>query len=591
MSLHLITGYAGKEHVTSADQGSFNAATLGNGEFALERGRQFEAQIISNNKVRVYDGDLMMQGRHIRLNEKTYEELDFENGSQGMKRTDLIAVRYTKDAVTGIEDAKMVVIKGTPSAGSPQEPALTKGDIINDGVLINEFALYSVSFHDLTIQAPVKLFTTVSTWESMQRQAEEGVEKAIEDFEKKADKTLEDLRNDFDTIVDFVKFQASTKISGNQYIPIGKLKSSGAGSGAVYGVLMDINVYTRLSSGGFGFSSICISMSNTGGKFSVYGNFDRNPQGFDVEAYLSDDGSYYDLYIRTNYGGTKGTISYYTNAPDDMSILVGTPTANQPAGVASGAFSLDAVPYITKAERDKWNGYESKIEAKAEVTTQNFDVYVSPTGNDISGDGSSAKPFQTISRALLEKAQKAGYHKCTVKVAAGDYSAATGLYLDAAIRAQNVYAEIQLQGDVTFASNGEFVMDIDNSTISVTGTDKVINLTGEAASGQIYVHNDGNITMYGPVVKFNGGGAGKGILATSGGIFSQAMGRTSMDNLEDAAEASINGRIYLESVFGGGNTNGFIASSGGQVAYGTSTMTSTNQTVTSKGGRVLTGAQ
>ena len=388
-----------------------------------------------------------------------------------------------------------------------------------------------------------------------------------------------------------ISFAASSGISGNQYIPIGRLKSSGAGNGAVYGILMDINVYTRIASGGFGFSNIRISMSNTGGNFTVYSNFDRNPQGFDIEAYLSDDGSFYDLYIRTNYGGTKGSISYYTNAPDDVSILVGTPTAAQPAGVSSGSFSLYSVPYITREERDKWNGYASEIAKKAEVTTQNFEVYVSPTGNDISGDGSSAKPFQTISRALLEKAEKAGYHKCTVKVAAGDYSNATGLYLDSAIRASNVYAEIQLQGDVTFKSNGEFVIDIDNSTISVTGTDKVINLTGSANSGQIYVHNDGNITMYGPVIKFNGGGAGKGILATSGGIFSQALGRTSMDNLEDAAEASVNGRIYLESVFGGGNTNGFVASSGGQIAYGTSTMTATNNTVTSKGGRILTGTQ
>lgn len=214
MSLHLVTGYAGKEHVTSADQGSFNAATLGNGQFALERGRQFEAQVISNNKVRVYDGDLMMQGRHIRLNEKTYEELDFENGSQGMKRTDLIAVRYTKDAVTGIEDAKMVVIKGTPSAGSPQEPALTKGDIINDGVLINEFALYSVSFHDLTIQTPVKLFNTVSTWESMQRQAEEGVRQAIDDFEREAEKSLNDIQNEFTNM----KNNLSTWVDGDTIV-------------------------------------------------------------------------------------------------------------------------------------------------------------------------------------------------------------------------------------------------------------------------------------------------------------------------------------------------------------------------------------
>lgn len=404
-------------------------------------------------------------------------------------------------------------------------------------------------------------------------------------------------------------FHAASGISGEQYIRIGSVKNSAAGNGAVYGFHFDGKIYSRLSVGGFGFVSVCLSIISTGGAFRIEGTVDNKPQAFDVVAYLSTDSSRYDLYIKTSYGGTKGQFSVYSNAAEHISISIGTGSATIPSGTLSGSMMdsitvgtvdvtdgisshmEDVVKHISQLERDNWNGYANKIAAKADVTTQNFDVYVSPTGNDISGDGSSAKPFQTISRALLEKAQKAGYHKCTVKVAAGDYSAATGLYLDAAIRAQNVYAEIQLQGDVTFSSNGEFVMDIDNSTISITGTDKVINLTGEAASGQIYVHNDGNITMYGPVIKFNGGGAGKGILATSGGIFSQAMGRTSMDNLEDAAEASINGRIYLESVFGSGNRNGFVASSGGQVAYGTSTMTATNPTVTSKGGRVLTGVQ
>ena len=77
-NLHLITGYAGEAHITSADQGSFNAALFGNGEFVLERGNQFAANIITNNQVRVLDGDLLMQGRHIRLEENTYVDLNFD---------------------------------------------------------------------------------------------------------------------------------------------------------------------------------------------------------------------------------------------------------------------------------------------------------------------------------------------------------------------------------------------------------------------------------------------------------------------------------------------------------------------------------
>ena len=105
-NLHLVTGYAGEEHITSNDQGSFNAALMGNGEFVLERGKQFAAQVLSNNKVRIFDGDLLMQGRHIRLKEDTYVDLFFENGTQNYMRSDLIVVRYEKDPATDIESAK-----------------------------------------------------------------------------------------------------------------------------------------------------------------------------------------------------------------------------------------------------------------------------------------------------------------------------------------------------------------------------------------------------------------------------------------------------------------------------------------------------
>ena len=95
MALHLVTGHAGAEHVTGADQGSLNIGLIGSGQFVFDRGNKFAASIYSNNIIRIADGDLIMQGRHIRQKEKTYEECVFENGTQGMLRNDLICVRYT----------------------------------------------------------------------------------------------------------------------------------------------------------------------------------------------------------------------------------------------------------------------------------------------------------------------------------------------------------------------------------------------------------------------------------------------------------------------------------------------------------------
>ncbi|NBJ93199.1 hypothetical protein, partial [Parablautia muri] len=169
-NLHLVTGYAGEEHITSDDQGSFNAAIMGTGEFILERGKQFAASIISNNKVRVLDGDALMQGRHIRMKENTYVDLNFDNGLQGYSRVDLIVIRYSKDPATDIEKANLVVIKGTPVEGEPAAPDHITGDIINEHDLENDTVLYKVPFIGLNIQPLEKVFSTVPTWETLKNQ-------------------------------------------------------------------------------------------------------------------------------------------------------------------------------------------------------------------------------------------------------------------------------------------------------------------------------------------------------------------------------------------------------------------------------------
>lgn len=178
-NLHLVTGYAGEEHVTSSDEGSLNAALMGEGQFVMERGNQFAASIISNNKVRVADGDILMQGRHIRLKENTYVDLNFDNGTQGYKRNDLIVVRYTKDSTTDKEEANLIVIKGTPSETTPADPEYVSGDIIHEHALQNDMPLYRVPFDGLNIQPIVALFNTVPTWETLKAQTVADVKKEV----------------------------------------------------------------------------------------------------------------------------------------------------------------------------------------------------------------------------------------------------------------------------------------------------------------------------------------------------------------------------------------------------------------------------
>lgn len=158
-NIHLVTGKLGYDHIESADQGAFNAALIGTGDFVLNKGGVFSARYFQDeegHKVSVSDGELMMQGRFIRFFTKTPVELPIDNGTVGMMRNDLIVVRYTKDA-SGKEDANLVVIKGTAVASNPLDPDCTEGDITN-GATLHEYPLWRIPIDGYVVGTPVALF-------------------------------------------------------------------------------------------------------------------------------------------------------------------------------------------------------------------------------------------------------------------------------------------------------------------------------------------------------------------------------------------------------------------------------------------------
>lgn len=157
-NMHLVTGYLGQEHITAVDQAAFNAALIGTGQFVLDKGKVLEAQVISNNQIRILDGELMMQGRFVRLDPDTYVDLNIENGVQGKKRNDLIVARYTKHTVSGVESVDLVVIKGTAVDSNPVDPEHTEGDITNGVAVQHDFPLWRIPLDSLNVGDPVALF-------------------------------------------------------------------------------------------------------------------------------------------------------------------------------------------------------------------------------------------------------------------------------------------------------------------------------------------------------------------------------------------------------------------------------------------------
>lgn len=127
--MEIITGYRGEPHITSAQDRATNQGCFGEGSYILDVGSKLEPEIISANEIRINDGVLSHQGCVANIALGTYDSLTISNGSQEMKRADLIVARYTRDSETLVEDIELVVIEGTPASGTPSLPSYNEGNI------------------------------------------------------------------------------------------------------------------------------------------------------------------------------------------------------------------------------------------------------------------------------------------------------------------------------------------------------------------------------------------------------------------------------------------------------------------------------
>ena len=160
--MEIITGYVGKPHVTSEQDRDVHIGMIGSGSYVLQTGKQMAAEISSNNEIKVRDGVLMHQGCAASIKKNTYDSLSIVNGSQGMKRIDLIVARYERNENTGVESLTLKVLKGTQASANPATPAYTTGDI-QAGDYIADMPMYKVTLDGINITKLEKQFQTVET--------------------------------------------------------------------------------------------------------------------------------------------------------------------------------------------------------------------------------------------------------------------------------------------------------------------------------------------------------------------------------------------------------------------------------------------
>ena len=150
MTVELITGQGGTDHIGSEDIGEYQAYTFGTGCYVLNG---CECTVVDSNTVRIAKGMMLIEGRHVRV--KGSEDLKIQSGSTGLKRNDLIVVHYTRDS-NRIEDAPLAVIPGTATEGAATDPSYVQGSVLAEDSAA-DFPLYRIPIDGLAVGEPVLL--------------------------------------------------------------------------------------------------------------------------------------------------------------------------------------------------------------------------------------------------------------------------------------------------------------------------------------------------------------------------------------------------------------------------------------------------
>ena len=159
MSLEIITGKTGEPHIDSEDIGAYNAYTIGKDSYLLNG---LDMSITNVNTLHVGTGEVLFQGRHIRI-KGNGEDVAIANGTTGYKRNDILCLKYQKfPQNSDIESISLELVKGTPTTGTPADPAITTGSILNGDTVVY-LKLARIVVNGLTPAAPVKLLGTVKT--------------------------------------------------------------------------------------------------------------------------------------------------------------------------------------------------------------------------------------------------------------------------------------------------------------------------------------------------------------------------------------------------------------------------------------------
>lgn len=159
--MKIVSGKTGTPHVTSERFRQIIEGTIGQGSYILTSGENLEPELSSNNMLKIRGGMMSHHGNMSCVELNTYDEVTLTNGSQGVKRIDLIVNRYTRNDETGLEKNEWVVIIGTPDATNPKVPEYIAGNLQN-GDLTDDCPVFEVHYDGINVTEVKKLLPVMS---------------------------------------------------------------------------------------------------------------------------------------------------------------------------------------------------------------------------------------------------------------------------------------------------------------------------------------------------------------------------------------------------------------------------------------------
>lgn len=165
MTIELVDGKAGVAHISSEDKAIIHQAKFSKSDVVYDWGDALKCSMSSSNRATIGTGCASIQGLDWHIT--AAESVTISNGSQGMKRNDIICAHYHRDSKTGNENVALTVLKGTPNATAAADPTIPSGKILS-GAVDAYMPLWRIPLDGITVGTPVRLFTPRGAlWDSV----------------------------------------------------------------------------------------------------------------------------------------------------------------------------------------------------------------------------------------------------------------------------------------------------------------------------------------------------------------------------------------------------------------------------------------